>query len=111
MLDLSVLTTEECAYLRCEGGLTCAATHRCVARKTKLVGLVAARLPSSSTVSVRLRTTGTGTDRRDAVVSMTQAQQRYSSHKTVNPVRQCARRVSELEVAQASPLFSDHAPR
>jgi hypothetical protein len=30
----------------------------------------------------------------------------------VNPVRQCARRgVVDLGVAQASPLFSDHAPR
>jgi len=31
---------------------------------------------------------------------------------TMNPVRQCARRgESVLDVAQASPLFSDHAPR
>ena len=31
---------------------------------------------------------------------------------TMNPVRQCARRgASVLDVAQASPLFSDHAPR
>ena len=53
----------------------------------------------------------TGTDERDAVVSMTPALQRYPSQMTVNPVRQCARRGSELDVAQASPLFSDHAPR
>jgi hypothetical protein len=53
----------------------------------------------------------TGMERRDAVVSMMPVQQRSSSHKTVNPVRQCVRRVSELDVAQASPLFSDHAPR
>jgi hypothetical protein len=37
---------------------------------------------------------------------------RHPSAMTVNPVRQCARRgASVLDVAQASPLFSDHAPR
>ena len=48
----------------------------------------------------------------DAVVSMTPAQHRHPSQKTVNPVRQCARpRALAFGVAQASPLFSDHAPR
>jgi hypothetical protein len=47
-----------------------------------------------------------------AVVSMTPAQYRHPSQMTVNPVRQCARpRAFAHGVAQASPLFSDHAPR
>ena len=37
---------------------------------------------------------------------------RRPSEETVNPVRQCARRGDSARgVAQASPLFSDHAPR
>jgi hypothetical protein len=59
----------------------------------------------------RERMRETGTERRDAAVSTMPAQQRHSSFITVNPVRQCARRGSELGVTQASPLFSDHAPR
>ena len=44
--------------------------------------------------------------RRDATAD------RHPSAMTMNPVRQCARRgASVLDVAQASPLFSDHAPR
>jgi hypothetical protein len=49
---------------------------------------------------------------RDAVVSMTPAQPRCPAQVKVKPVRQCARRgASAPGVAQASPLFSDHAPR
>jgi hypothetical protein len=49
---------------------------------------------------------------RDAVESVKPSRQRHPSHLLVNQVRQCARRgVFELGVAQASPLFSDHAPR
>jgi len=37
---------------------------------------------------------------------------RHPSEQTEKPVRQCARRgMLDLDVAQASPLFSDHAPR
>jgi hypothetical protein len=47
-----------------------------------------------------------------AMVSMTPPHKRRSPKKTMNPVRQCARRGPlGLDVAQASPLFSDHAPR
>ncbi len=53
----------------------------------------------------------TGSERRGVAVSMMPAQMRLSSHLTMNPVRQCAWRGSDLGVAQASPLFSDHAPR
>ena len=36
----------------------------------------------------------------------------HPSAMTMKPVRQCARRgASVLDVTQASPLFSDHAPR
>lgn len=49
---------------------------------------------------------------RDAVESVKPSRQRHPSHLTVNPVRQCARRGAvDLAVAQASPLFSDDAPR
>jgi len=49
---------------------------------------------------------------RDAVVSMTPPQTRCPAQMKVKPVRQCARRgASAPGVAQASPLFSDHAPR
>jgi hypothetical protein len=37
---------------------------------------------------------------------------RIAIRQQMKPVRQCARRgASVLDVAQASPLFSDHAPR
>jgi len=40
------------------------------------------------------------------------SQKRLSSPLTMKPVRQCARRwMLDIDVAQASPLFSDHAPR
>jgi hypothetical protein len=43
---------------------------------------------------------------------MTSTRMRHPLEKQVNPVRQCARRGAfVLDVAQASPLFSDHAPR
>ena len=44
--------------------------------------------------------------------SMTQLQTCHMSRVTNKSVRQCARRcVRNIGVAQASPLFSDHAPR
>lgn len=57
-------------------------------------------------------TRGTKPVRREAAVSMTSPQPRRPAQLTVNPVRQCARRGAvDPGVAQASPLFSDHAPR
>ncbi len=42
----------------------------------------------------------------------TLAQLRQSTQLQMKPVRQCVRRGAfDLDVAQASPLFSDHAPR
>src|SRR5580704_15322235 len=49
MLDLSVFTTEECVYPKCEGGLICAATRQCVARKARVVGSPFARPESCRT--------------------------------------------------------------
>jgi hypothetical protein len=47
---------------------------------------------------------------RDVAVSMTPAQLRQPSQ--MKPVRQCAwSGAVDRDVAQASPLFSDHAPR
>jgi hypothetical protein len=58
------------------------------------------------------RNSGNQVGRRDVVASLTSSQQRRPTPMKVNPVRQCARRgVVDLGVAQASPLFSDHAPR
>ena len=49
---------------------------------------------------------------REAVAFMTPAQRRQPTQLQVKSVRQCARRGAiDLDVAQASPLFSDHAPR
>jgi hypothetical protein len=43
---------------------------------------------------------------------MTFPQMRHPLEMKMKPVRQCARRGAfVLDVAQASPLFSDHAPR
>ena len=43
---------------------------------------------------------------------MTSAQLRQPTQLQMKPVRQCARREAiDLDVTQASPLFSDHAPR
>jgi hypothetical protein len=43
---------------------------------------------------------------------MTLAHLRQPTQLQMKPVRQCARREAvDLDVAQASPLFSDHAPR
>src|ERR1700730_10334415 len=49
MLDLSVFTTEECVYPKCEGGLICAATRQSVARKARVVGSHLARPESCRT--------------------------------------------------------------
>ena len=49
---------------------------------------------------------------RDVAAFMTLAHLRQPAQLQVKPVRQCARREAvDLDVAQASPLFSDHAPR
>ena len=49
---------------------------------------------------------------RDVAAFMTPAHLRTADAVQVKPVRQCARREAvDLDVAQASPLFSDHAPR
>ena len=49
---------------------------------------------------------------RDVAAFMTLAHLRRPAQLQVKPVRQCARREAvDLDVAQASPLFSDHAPR
>jgi len=48
----------------------------------------------------------------NARTSLMTSQKRLSSPLTMKPVRQCARRwMLDIDVAQASPLFSDHAPR
>jgi hypothetical protein len=48
----------------------------------------------------------------DVAAFLTPAQLRQPTQLQVKSVRQCAQRgVVDLEVAQASPLFSDHAPR
>jgi hypothetical protein len=55
---------------------------------------------------------GIKSDWRDVVAFMTPLQWRQPMQLQVKPVRQCAWRESiALNVAQASPLFSDHAPR
>ena len=49
---------------------------------------------------------------RDVAAFMTLTHLRQPAQLQVKPVRQCARREAvDLDVAQASPLFSDHAPR
>jgi len=49
---------------------------------------------------------------REAAAFMTLAQARQPTQLPVKSVRQCAQRGAvDLDVAQASPLFSDHAPR
>lgn len=56
---------------------------------------------------------GNRTAWRGVEASMTSPQNRHPSDETAEkPVRQCARRGQvDLDVAQASPLFSDDAPR
>jgi hypothetical protein len=57
-----------------------------------------------------IATRGIKSDWRDVVVSMTPAQLPQPSQ--MKPVRQCAWcGAVDRDVAQASPLFSDHAPR
>jgi hypothetical protein len=49
---------------------------------------------------------------RDVAAFMTLTHLRQPAQLQVKPVRQCARREAvDLDVAQASPLFSDNAPR
>ena len=57
-------------------------------------------------------TRGSKSDWRDVAAFMTLAHLRQPMQLQMKPVRQCARREAvHLDVAQASPLFSDHAPR
>jgi hypothetical protein len=50
--------------------------------------------------------------RRSALAFMTPTQAHQPVQLQMKPVRQCVRRAAvEFTVAQASPLFSDHAPR
>ena len=91
----------------------CAATQRCVARRANLSDRSSVRacprvLAHTHNVTVR----GIRTAWSEVETSMASPFARLSSYLTVNPVRQCARRWAvDLGVAQASPLFSDHAPR
>jgi hypothetical protein len=92
--------------------MTCAATQRSVARKTKSVGFVFARSVRAARCQRDSTTRGIKSVRRDEAAFMTQPQKRRLTQLQVKPVRQCAQRgVVGLEVTQASPLFSDHAPR
>lgn len=80
--------------------------------KAKDVGSLIARLASRRCASTRCRKLGNqgGVVWCGIVDDVTT--DRHPSAMTMNPVRQCARRgASVLGVTQASPLFSDHAPR
>ena len=80
--------------------------------KAKDVGSLIARLASSRCASARCRKLGNqgGVVWCGGVDDVTA--DRHPPAMTMKPVRQCARRgASVLDVAQASPLFSDHAPR
>ena len=80
--------------------------------KAKDVGSLIARLAFGRCASARRRKLGNqgGVVWCGNVDDVTT--DRHPSAMTMNPVRQCARRgASVLDVAQASPLFSDHAPR
>jgi hypothetical protein len=90
----------------------CAATQRCVARKTAKSACSRRTLCCfvARTHDVTARVIGTAGS--EAETSMASPDARLSSEMTVNPVRLCARRwVVNHGVAQASPLFSDTAPR
>jgi hypothetical protein len=91
----------------------CAATQRCVARKATVSDRSSVRGCSLVVVHSSIRTgRGIRTAWSEVETSMASPFARLSSYLTVNPVRQCARRWAvDLGVAQASPLFSDHAPR
>jgi hypothetical protein len=77
--------------------------------------LSASFLRSQSGVARRQRdiaTRGIKSVWRDVEAFMTLAQLRQPTQLQVKPVRQCAQwGAVSPEVAQASPLFSDHAPR
>ena len=80
--------------------------------KAKDVGSLIARLASGRCASTRCRKLGNqgGVVWCGSVYDVNT--DHHPSAMTMNPVRQCARRgASVLDVAQASPLFSDHAPR
>jgi hypothetical protein len=91
----------------------CAATRRCVARKATMSDRSSVRAcPRVVAYSHQLMIRGIRTAWSEVETSMASPFARLSSYLTVNPVRQCARRWAvDLGVAQASPLFSDHAPR
>ena len=86
----------------------CVASLRCGACKTMMSARsrrVVARTHNFATRAIR-------TAWSEAETSMASPDARLPSDLTVNPVRQCARRwVVDHGVAQASPLFSDTAPR
>ena len=91
----------------------CVATQRCVARKATVSDRSSVRA-WARVVAHPSNDTGRGirTAWSEVEKSMASPFARLSSYLTVNPVRQCARRWAvDLGVAQASPLFSDHAPR
>ena len=80
--------------------------------KAKDVGSLIVRLASCRCASARRRKEGNqgGMVWYGGVDYVTT--DHHPSAVTMNPVRQCARRgASVLDVAQASPLCSDHAPR
>ena len=91
----------------------CCDTMECGARKTKTVGFVFGALgPAWHGVNVTAQLGGIKSVWRDVEAFMTPAQLRRPAQLQVKPVRQCAQLgVVGPEVAQASPLFSDHAPR
>ena len=114
MLDLGMLITEECVYPKCEGGYDmCCDTTECGAQNENSRLRFRAAVPPWHGVDV---TSHSGDSHRSSLIwrrfFMTQAQRRRPTQLQVKPVRQCARREAvDLDVAQASPLFSDHAPR
>ena len=91
----------------------CAATQRCVARNATVSDRSSVQFRSRVVVhSLNVTAREIGTAWSEVETSMASPFARLSSYLTVNPVRQCARRWAvDLGVAQASPLFSDHAPR
>ena len=90
-------------YPKCEGGYdVCCDTMECGAQNENC------RLRFQRDIARR----GITSVWREAAAFMTLAQARQPTQLPVKSVRQCAQRGAvDLDVAQASPLFSDHAPR
>jgi hypothetical protein len=90
----------------------CAATQRCAARKTVMSARSRRLLRRVVAHSHNFAIRAVGTAGSEAETSMASPDARLSSQLTVNPVRHCVRRWAvDHVVAQASPLFSDTAPR